>query len=69
MILGPSLVVDNYGTLWIEQTWKAKVGTKGTILIEKKPDDSFQKVNFSLQVAFSVWLRKWEFSWSVRLFL
>lgn len=47
VILGPSLVVDNYGTLWIEQTWKAKVGTKGTILIEKKPDDSFQKVDFS----------------------
>ena len=32
---GPILVVDSFGTLWINDGWRGVVGTKGSILIEK----------------------------------
>ena len=34
VLYGPSLVVDNFGTLWIEEGWCAIKGDKGSLLIE-----------------------------------
>lgn len=33
-IAGPSLVADNFGTLWIEKGWTAYKGTRGSLLLE-----------------------------------
>lgn len=34
-IMGPALIVDDFGTLWIKDGWIGKVGAKGSILAEK----------------------------------
>ena len=34
-ILGPALIIDDFGTLWIKDGWIGKVGTKGSVLVEK----------------------------------
>jgi 5-oxoprolinase (ATP-hydrolysing) len=34
-VLGPCLVTDSYGALWIEQGWRGTKGDRGSLLLEK----------------------------------
>ena len=65
-VVGPCLVADNFGTLWIEDGWRATKGDRGSLLsnfwkLDVRRNKNFQRLpggNYLPTVSFA-WQRKW----------
>lgn len=48
-LMGPCLLVDRYGTFWIENGWSGRMGTNGTLLLESNMDEQRIKITQSVK--------------------
>ena len=48
-LMGPCLLMDNYGTFWIENGWSGRMGTNGTLLLESNMDEQRIKITQSVK--------------------
>lgn len=49
LITGPCLMVDDFGTLWIDQGWTGQMGDRGTLCLKSDPEMGVSRISESVK--------------------